>query len=588
MGSKIIVIDDEESIRYTFECFLSEEGYEVSTASNYQEAMSSIGMAEPDLIFADILLEGKTGLDVLRKIKEMHLQCPVVMITGDPNIDTASEALRYGAFDYISKPVKQDTLLRVTKIALQYKALIDEKEQYRLNLEAIFRSVKDAIIAVDNELYLLEINDAAKTICGLTPDEIGMALNSVAKHCNKKCLDVLRETINTKQPAEATRIECQHKERQQQVVTITSYPLLSKISKQVKALSAKNEQCEFAEENKSAFSGVILVVRDETRLAILEQDMKERRQFQNIIGKSEKMQKIYDLIDNLVDVETTVLITGETGTGKELIAEALHYRGRRSQKPLVKVNCSALSENLLESELFGHVKGAFSGAVQDKIGRFQRANGGTIFLDEIGDISPRTQLQLLRVVQEKEFERVGESTPIKVDVRIVAATNQNLREKVKHGDFREDLYYRLKVVEITMPPLRERKDDIPLLLNHFINKFNKKLNKEIAAVSVDVQKIFMDYSWPGNVREFEHTIEHAFILCRQNAITANCLPIAFMEFADATISDFIEPGVVEQNAVIQALERTSWNKTRAARLLGMSRRTIYRKIKEFKIKMQGV
>lgn len=588
MGSKILVIDDEESIRYTFESFLSEEGHVVVTASNYQEAVSAIGVAEPDLIFADILLEGKTGLDVLRKIKEMRLQCPVVMITGDPNIDTASEALRYGAFDYTSKPVKQEALLRITKIALQHKALIDEKEQYRLNLEAIFRSVKDAIIAVDNELCLLEINDAAKTICGLSPDEIGMAFNSIAKHCNNKCLEVIRETINTKQPAEAIRIECQYTERQQQVVTITSYPLLSKISKPSKALSAKNEQCEFSENNKSTFTGVILVVRDETRLAILEQDMKERRQFHNLIGKSEKMQKVYDLIDNLVDVETTVLITGETGTGKELIAEALHYRGRRSQKPLVKVNCSALSENLLESELFGHVKGAFSGAVQDKIGRFQRANGGTIFLDEIGDISPRTQLQLLRVVQEKEFERVGESTPIKVDVRIVAATNQNLREKVKHGDFREDLYYRLKVVEVTMPPLRERKEDIPLLLNHFINKFNKKLNKEIAAVSVDVQKIFMNYSWPGNIREFEHTLEHAFILCRQNAITANCLPIAFMEFADATISDFIEPGVVEQNAVLQALERTSWNKTRAARLLGMSRRTIYRKIKEFKIKMQGV
>lgn len=587
MGSKILVIDDEESIRYTFECFLLEEGYEVLTARNYQEAISSIGVTEPDLIFADILLEGKTGIDVLRKTKEIHLKCPVVMITGDPNIDTASEALRFGAFDYISKPVNQDALLHLTRIALQHKALIDEKEQYRANLEAIFRSVKDAIIAVDKDLCLLEINDAAKTICGFSSNEIGMAFNSIAKQCNEKCLDVLRETINKKQPVEVIRIECQHKQRPHQVVTITSNPLLSKISKPANALSAKNERCELFEDNKSTFAGVILVVRDETRLATLEQDMKERRQFHNIIGKSEKMQKIYALIDNLVDVETTVLITGETGTGKELIAEALHYRGSRCHKPLVKVNCSALSENLLESELFGHVKGAFSGAIQDKIGRFQRANGGTIFLDEIGDISPRTQLQLLRVVQEKEFERVGESAPIKVNVRIVAATNQGLLEKVKRGNFREDLYYRLKVVEVALPPLRERKEDIPLLLNHFINRFNKKFNKEIDAASVDVQKIFMEYPWSGNVREFEHTIEHAFILCKQNTITLDCLPLAFKKFAGAIIPNFREREreVVEQHAVLQALEKTAWNKTKAALLLGMSRRTIYRKIKEFKINM---
>ena len=287
-----------------------------------------------------------------------------------------------------------------------------------------------------------------------------------------------------------------------------------------------------------------------------------------------------------IEEQQSVLITGETGTGKELIAEALHYRGRRCHKPLVKVNCSALSENLLESELFGHVKGSFSGAILDRTGRFQRANGGTIFLDEIGDISPRTQLQLLRVVQEKEFERVGDSTPIKVDVRIVAATNQRLHEKVRRGDFREDLYYRLKVVEVIMPPLRERKEDIPLLLNHFLNKFNKKLNKEIVAVSADVQKIFMNYSWPGNVRELEHTLEHAFIICRQNTITTDCLPLALKDFIGTKISASGDLGTDESHAILHALEKTSWNKARAARLLGMSRRTIYRKIKEFNIKMQ--
>ncbi|HEY4481820.1 MAG TPA: sigma 54-interacting transcriptional regulator [Candidatus Brocadiaceae bacterium] len=586
MGSKILVIDDEESIRYTFKSFLLDEGYEVLTARDYQEALSAIDTKGLDLIFADILLDGKTGIDVLRETKERNLRCPVVMITGDPDIDSASEALRLGAFDYIPKPIKQDTLLRITKIALKHKALVDEKERYRSNLEAIFSSVKDAIIAVDKELLMIEMNDAARSICNLSHDSIGKAFNSIAKYCNEKCFDVLEETINKKQAIEVYRHECQLKERPQQVVNITSHPLLSKISKPTNSFSANNEQDKIYQDNTGIFSGVILVVRDETRLATLEQDLRERQQFHNIIGKSEKMQAIYSLIDNLVDVETTVLITGETGTGKELIAEALHYKGRRCHKPLVKVNCSALSENLLESELFGHVKGAFSGAVQDRIGRFQRANGGTIFLDEIGDISPRTQLQLLRVVQEKEFERVGDSTPIKVDVRIVAATNQRLHEKVRRGDFREDLYYRLKVVEVIMPPLRERKEDIPLLLNHFLNKFNKKLNKEIVAVSADVQKILMDYFWPGNVRELEHTLEHAFIICRQNIITIDCLPLALKDFIGTKISVSGDLGTDESHVILHALEKTSWNKARAASLLGMSRRTIYRKIKEFKIKIQ--
>jgi transcriptional regulator with PAS, ATPase and Fis domain len=274
---------------------------------------------------------------------------------------------------------------------------------------------------------------------------------------------------------------------------------------------------------------------------------------------------------------------GESGTGKELVAEALHYNGNRSHKPFVKVNCSALSENLLESELFGHVKGAFTGAVQDRVGRFQKADGGTIFLDEIGDISPRTQLQLLRVLQEREFERVGDSTPIKVDVRVVAATNQNLKEKIRRGEFREDLYYRLKVVEISMPPLRERREDIPLLVEHFLEKFNKKLSRDIVSVSSDVQKIFMEYPWPGNIRELEHTMEHAFILCRQKTITVNHLPSVFKEFIGFKTFTLEDVKVDEPHAIVQALNKTAWNKAGAARLLGISRRTIYRKMKEYKI-----
>lgn len=566
MKARILVIDDEENIRFTFESFLLDEGYDVATAKDYHDAMAKIDKSSFDLIFADIILDDKDGIDILRYVKEKNLTCPVVMITGAPDIRTASDALRLGAFDYISKPVLQDALLRVTKVALQHKVLTDEKERYRSNLEAIFRSVKDAIITVDKDLLVVEINEATKYICSLSRDSIGKPLYSVPKHCDGKCFDALRDTVRTKQPVEIYNVECKHNSHPQQVVSIATYPLL---------------------DNKGMFSGAVLVVRDDTHLVDLERDMKERRKFCNIIGKSEKMQAVYSLIEDLAYVQTTVLITGESGTGKELVAEAIHYTGARSHKPMVKVNCSALSENLLESELFGHVKGSFTGAAQNRIGRFQKADGGTIFLDEIGDISPRIQLQLLRVLQEREFERVGDSDPIKVDVRVIAATNQNLREKVKRGEFREDLYYRLKVVELHLPQLRERLEDMPQLVNHFLKKFNKKLNKDITAISADVQKIFMNYSWPGNVRELEHTLEHAFILCHQNIITVDHLPLAFKDIIGVKLLPSKDTRADESRVILRALEQSAWNKAKAAKLLGMSRRTIYRKIKEYKIEMQG-
>ncbi len=566
MKPKILVIDDEESIRYTFENFLLNEGYEVATARDFTETLDRMDEKNFDIIFADIILGDKTGIDVLREVKKRNLHSPVIIITGYPNVDTAADAVRLGAFDYISKPVTQGTLLHVANMALQYKNLADKNEKYRSNIEAIFRSVKDAIVTVDKELLVVELNEASKDICGFPRDAIGKPFNSFAHECNDKCLEAIKETIKRKEPIEIYRLECHHKDRPDQVVTITTAPLIDQQGK---------------------FSGVVLVARDETRLAVLERDMGERQQFYNIIGKGEKMQKIYSLLEELADVQTTVLITGESGTGKELAAEAMHYKGVRSNKPLVKVNCSALTETLLESELFGHVKGAFTGAIKDKIGRFQRADGGTIFLDEIGDISPNIQSRLLRVLQEMEFEQVGDSTPVKVDVRVVAGTNQNLKEKVRLGKFREDLYYRLKVMEITMPPLRERREDIPILVDYFIEKFNKKLNKHIINISADVLETFMSYPWPGNVRELEHALEHAFILCHQPTITIEHLPPDFIEFSEEQISPLKE-SADEAQVILQALEKAGWNKSKAARLLGLNVRTIYRKIEKYNLfeKMQ--
>jgi transcriptional regulator with PAS, ATPase and Fis domain len=333
------------------------------------------------------------------------------------------------------------------------------------------------------------------------------------------------------------------------------------------------------------FVGAVLVIRDITRVTDLERELRERHKFHNIIGKSSKMQEIYRLLEDLADTDTTVLITGESGTGKELVGRALHYSGIRALKPLITVNCSALAENLLESELFGHIKGAFTGAIRDKVGRFQAADGGTILLDEIGDLSPRIQVKLLRVLEEKEFERVGDSTPIQVDVRVIASTNRNLREMVRLGKFREDLYYRLKVVEINLPPLRERREDIPLLADYFCNLFNKKFKKRIDGISDKVLRLFMQYPWPGNVRELEHAIEHAFVLCHGRTIMVDDLPSEIKEYSYSRIESPLpeDHAVDDSQEILRALNKTDWNKAKAARLLGVSRQTIYRKIEEYKL-----
>ncbi|MBT4639068.1 MAG: PAS domain S-box protein [Deltaproteobacteria bacterium] len=312
-----------------------------------------------------------------------------------------------------------------------------EKKRYRSNLEAIFRSVKDAIITVDLDMTVIEANEATHSICGFLLEQlIGKPLFDQVSACRGHCCQVLRQSLSNKEIVKEYRIECQHLFRPEQIVVATITPLL---------------------DSQQQFIGAVLVLRDITRLDDLEKKLIDRHQFHNIIGQSPPMQEIFKLLEILANTETTVLVTGETGTGKEMVTKAIHYSGHRALEPLVVVNCSALAENLLESELFGHVKGAFTGALKNKIGRFQAADQGTIMLDEIGDISPRIQLKLLRVLEEKEFERVGESVPFKVDVRVIACTNKVLSEKVRMGEFREDLYYRLKVMEIRLPPLGLRK-----------------------------------------------------------------------------------------------------------------------------------
>ncbi len=561
--TRILIVDDEENIRITLDHFFTDEGYEVTTSGSFEDALKKID--DFDLILVDINLKGKSGIDILREVKRRKLNCPVIIITAAPDFDTVSDSLRLGAFDYVTKPVQLDSLIHITQKAMKHKVLIDEKEKYRSNLEAIFKSVKDSIVTVDKDLFVIEINEAAGDICRLSREIVGESFKSFSTSCNGRCISALEETVKEKKPIEIYHLECRQILRPQQIVTIATYPLVN---------------------NNGIFTGAVMVARDETHLADLEREMRERQRLHNIIGKSEKMQTIYSYIEDLADVQSTVLITGESGTGKELIADALHYKGARNNMPMIKVNCSALSDNLLESELFGHVKGSFTGAVKDRVGRFQMAEGGTILLDEIGDMSPKIQVKLLRVLQERTIERVGESTSVKVDVRIVASTNQDLRKKIESGEFREDLYYRLNVVEIHVPPLRDRKEDIPGLIDHFVKNFNKRLNQNISGVSTDVQRMLMDYNWPGNIREMEHAIEHAFILCHQKTITIDHLPPTFETFFASKITFLKNKEVDEKQVILEALEKSAWNKTLASKLLGISRRNIYRKIKDYNIELK--
>lgn len=561
MIPRVLVIDDEECIRITFRAFLEGDNYEVMTAGSFASAAELLRRETFDVIFSDIALGPRSGVDLLRLARNYQATCPIVMITGRPDVDTAAESVRLGAFDYVCKPVQKDDLLRLAKLAWGHKQLLDEKnqiersnEQYRRDLEAIFDSVKDGIITVDNDLCVIAANEMAHRLC-MIPDLNGRHIEELELSCERSCLKAFRNTISDKRTIRDLRVECRCQDRPDQTVELTSSPLL---------------------DHNQVLRGAVLVIRDLTRVTSLERELQKHQRFNEVIGESPAMQPVFRLLSDLAATDTSVLITGETGTGKELIAGALHRQSARRNGALVIVNCSALAENLLESELFGHVRGAFTGAVRDKMGRFEAANSGTVFLDEIGDISPAIQLKLLRVLQERTIERVGEQHPISVDVRVIAATHRDLRRMVAEGRFREDLYYRLKVVELEVPPLRKRMEDLPLLMESFRNEFNQRFGKDIVGISEEALCLLQAYRWPGNVRELRHAIEHGYVVCHGPVITAEHLP-----------AEIRGGGSPESGATSSKVERLSWalqqtggNKAAAARRLGISRPTLYAWLQE--------
>ncbi len=320
--------------------------------------------------------------------------------------------------------------------------------------------------------------------------------------------------------------------------------------------------------------------------ALLKKKLNRRYSLQDIISKNPRMQEIFQLIKEVASLKSTVLIQGESGTGKELIARAVHYTGDRAQKPFVGVSCAALAETLLESELFGHEKGSFTGAVAQKKGKFELADGGTIFLDEIGDIPAKLQLDLLRVLQERSFYRVGGTEEIRVDVRVIAATNVNLQEAVREGVFREDLYYRLNVISIRIPPLRERLEDIPLLAHHFLEQLSLQLGKKVEHISEAALRLLMDHTWPGNVRELENVIERALVTCRNSLLAEDDFQFLAHELEEKKVlqeSPVLTLRDLEKQAIEVALRRTQGNMKEAAAVLGIDRSTLYEKIKKYEI-----
>ncbi|RJP21718.1 MAG: PAS domain S-box protein [Candidatus Abyssobacteria bacterium SURF_5] len=437
------------------------------------------------------------------------------------------------------------------------------------NLRSIFDSLYDGIITVDPAGKIQQFNKAAEKITAFSADEaLDKPLHVILRSRKEALTEMVVQSISANRRIENYGLEITTKDGRLKTINITS-TVLSDIY-----------------EDKPA--GAVISIADVTEIYSLKEELRGRYRLDQIIGKNHLIQQVYDRILQTAESDSTVLIQGESGTGKELVAHAIHYHSHRAHAPFIKVNCSALAETLLESELFGHVKGAFTGALYDKVGRFEAANGGTIFLDEVGDFSPFIQLKLLRVLQEREFERVGETASRKSDVRIIAATSRNLKDLVQKAEFRPDLYYRLRVIPIFLPPLRERRDDLPLLINHFINRFNKIMAKRIRGVSEESMVFLWNYDWPGNIRELEHALEHAIVLSRSTLIEPHDLPLEIRKMEDFEPTQERKIRLLkhsrletkaEHSIITQALREAAGNRTQAANILGISRTTLWRKMR---------
>jgi PAS domain S-box-containing protein len=449
-------------------------------------------------------------------------------------------------------------------LASKTQELIDQKNKF----EAIFNSNIEGTFTIDDEWNITSFNNSAAKITGYGKEEaIGQKCWNIfnSSLCRNGCH--MEQTMHKGRSTIGNELEIIHKNGNGVPIRVNSAILLN---------------------NKNEKIGAVETFIDISEIKNLYAHLDERYSYENIIGKNKEIKKIISVLDNVAQTDSSVLITGESGTGKELAARAIHLNSPRKTGPFIAVNCSAFVESLIESELFGHEKGAFTGAIKTKTGRFELARGGTLFLDEIGDLSLAVQTKLLRVLETREFERVGGTKSIKMDARIIAATNKNLNEEILTGRFRKDLFYRINIINIHLPPLRERKDDLPLLVNHFIDHFNEIFGKTVRQFSSSAYGLITEYEWPGNIRELENVIEHCFILCNSDIIQIEHLPKSLRESKTKSaeknsIQIKLNMMETEKEIILSALERNKWNRRQTAEDLKINPSTLWRKMKKLGI-----
>ncbi|MFH1746057.1 MAG: sigma 54-interacting transcriptional regulator [Planctomycetota bacterium] len=573
---RILLIDDDEDDYIITRDLLTESGsdwYALTWVADYDAAHESMLNVEFDLFLVDYRLGERNGLELLRAIRAGGCAVPAIILTGTGDYQVDVEAMKAGAVDYLVKDRIDSALLeRAIRYAVERARGLQALREAQNKLEAAFTLVQrnqDDMLAILNQLRLgIVMTDREGCVTFLSracQRLLGHPQNMIGTHWAQLC--PFEEKDQAQLKAMLARPPAQRE----------------KLPVHLKATGQHHYWMEVEiQDDPREPQRKIFFLYDMTEVHDLRSLLKERAHFQDLVGKSEPMQAVYQHIIDLAKVDATVLIEGATGTGKELVARAIHTSSARQAKPFIAVNCAGLSESLLGSQLFGHKRGAFTGAVADQTGVFETADGGTVFLDEIGDISPSVQTSLLRVLQEKEITRLGDVRPQKVDVRIIAATHRDLNQEVAEQRFRMDLLYRIRVARIQLPPLSERRVDIPLLVEAFLRKFQTATGRAVEGVSDEALALLLNHSWPGNVRELQSAIECAVIQCKGPLIQPGDLPPELTASLPALATSG-DPQEQERQRVRAALQSARGNRAVAARMLGMSRSTLYRRLSELQI-----
>jgi DNA-binding NtrC family response regulator len=573
---KTLLVEDDPTTRYLLESILQGRGYETTSVGDAEAAWPLCQQSAYPLIMLDWLLPGMDGLELCGKIRRLPHgdRSLIVVLTSRDQPADLQAVLEAGADDYLTKPVDVARLTVRLAIAERQVGNLQQRKQAEAQVAAMLEHVqrtRDDLLSILNELRvgsamtdeegrITFLSQTCRPLLGRDPALL------IGKHW---------QTVWAFEPGERAQIEAQ----------LAQPPARrSKVAAHLPAAGGRQYwvDVEVKDDPRAALRKIFFLY-DMSEVHDLRRLLDEKAQFQDLIGKSEPMLRVYEQIREAAHVDSTVLIEGETGTGKELVARAIHFSSRRKHQPFIALNCAGLTDSLLGSQLFGHRRGAFTGAVEDHKGLFEAADGGTLFLDEVGDIPANVQTSLLRVLQEREIVRLGESKPLKVDVRVLAATHHNLTDDVAKGTFRSDLLYRIRVVRIHLPPLLQRREDIPLLVSHFLTQCGAATGKRVDGISKDAMGILLRYRWPGNVRELKSAVEVGIVRSKGQVIEASDLPAEILDGDTPHAPPQEAEGADERQRLLAALKVAKGNRVAAARLLGISRATLYRRLAELNI-----